>query len=87
MLERRKGRGGSWVLGEIKEKGTHHGSLTDSRVVMFVATVRKVIWIAKWGRVFRAAFCDTFLQITYAGGSFVTSYFFCCQYILKMYVL
>lgn len=50
MLERRKGRRGSWVLGEIKGKGAHHGSLTDFGVVMFVATVAYiVICIAKWG--------------------------------------
>jgi len=50
MLERRKGRRGSWVLGEIKGKGAHHGSLTDFSVVMFVATVAYVvICIAKWG--------------------------------------
>ena len=27
------------MLGEIKGKGAHHGSLTDFSVVMFVATV------------------------------------------------
>jgi hypothetical protein len=38
------------VLGEIKGKGAHHGSLTDFSVVMFVATVAYVvICIAKWG--------------------------------------
>jgi hypothetical protein len=82
MLERRKGRRGSWVLGEIKGKGTHHGSLTDFRVVMFVATVHKVICIAKCGE-YSALHALTHLP--YTGGSFVTSYFFCCQFVLKSY--
>lgn len=38
------------MLGEIKGKGAHHGSLTDFSVVMFVATVAYVvICITKWG--------------------------------------
>jgi len=37
------------VLGEIKGKGAHHGSLTDYSVVMFVATVAHVvIYTTKW---------------------------------------